>query len=74
MTSSRSLSRAFSYGACWRRRRMTLSVLRTSKKAPWEEQDEDPGCLEPGENKLMLEFIGMDGNCDAAAVLVILQT
>ena len=37
-----------------------LSVLRTSKKAPWEEQDEDPGCLEPGENKLMLEFIGMD--------------
>ena len=37
-----------------------VSVLRTSKKAPWEEQDDDPGCLEPGENKLMLEFIGMD--------------
>ena len=33
-------------------------VAASRAKAPWE--DEPEGCLEPGENKLMLGFIGMD--------------
>ena len=36
----------------------TTASRRHRAKAPWE--DEPEGCLEPGENKLMLEFIGMD--------------
>ena len=34
-------------------------LLRRSKRNPWED-DDDTSALEPGENKLMLEFIGMD--------------
>ena len=33
--------------------------VRRSKRNPWEEEEERSS-LEPGENKLMLEFIGMD--------------
>ena len=35
------------------------AARRRRPKAPWE-QSGGEGCLEPGENKLMLEFIGMD--------------
>ena len=33
---------------------------RRSRWGARREEDEPEGCLEPGENKIMLEFIGMD--------------